>query len=158
MKILRAIAIVLAVLIALLTSVAFGVRMADGPVAMFPGGPFKSGEWVDGPVSDWSFASGVEEIELESGETSRTTWILVEDGEAYIPCSLGVPPGKHWHTDALEKPDAVVRIDGKRYRRRLQKVEDDALQQRLFGVVEAKYGRGPAGGSGTWFFHLAPPF
>ncbi|MDH3214005.1 MAG: hypothetical protein OEM05_16120 [Myxococcales bacterium] len=56
-----------------------------------------------------------------------------------------------------DKPDAVMRIEGKRYRRRLLKVEDAALQQRIGAIATAKYGGGPPGDPGFWFFHLAPP-
>ena len=159
MRLLRWIAIVFAGLVMLVGAVAFGARFADGPIAVFPGGPFASGEWVEDPNVDFSFAANIEEIELESGAspTSRTTWILLDGKRAYIPCSLGFPPGKRWHTEALASPEAVVRIEGKRYRRRLVKVEDDALVQRLATAAGQKYGSGPPGGSGVWFFHLAPP-
>jgi hypothetical protein len=158
MKLLRWIAIATGGLVLLIAAVAVSARFSDGPVALFPGGPFASGEWVD-TVADWSFAAGIQEIELQSGEppTSRTTWILVDGAEAYIPCSLGFPPGKRWHMDALTNPGAVVRIQGKRYPRRLVKVEDEALQQRLSAAAQAKYSGGPPGDSATWFFQLAPP-
>lgn len=159
MKLLRVLAIGLGALVLLIVAVGVGARFSDGPIAIFPGGVFASGEWVGEPVDDWSFAAEIEEIELQSGEppSSRTTWILVDEGEAYIPCSLGFPPGKRWHTDALAKPDAIVRIQGRLYPRRLLKVEDETLQQRLAAGAKEKYGGGPPGDSGIWFFHLAPP-
>jgi hypothetical protein len=159
MKLLRWLGIGLGALVVLLAAVAFGARYADGPIAIFPGGAFQSGEWVREPVDDWSFAGPVQEIELQSGSppTSRTVWILVDGQEAYVPCSLGFPPGKRWHTEALTNPDAVVRIDGRLYPRKLEKVEDEALQDRLRTLAEQKYGGGPPGDSGVWFFHLAPP-
>ncbi len=159
MKLLRWIAIVLGAFVMLVAAVAFGARFADGPIAVFPGGPFATGVWVEDPNVDFSFAADIEEIELESGvpPTSRTTWILLDGKQAFVPCSLGFPPGKRWHTDALTNPEAVVRIEGKRYRRRLLKVEDDALAQRLAAAAQQKYGDGPPGGAGVWFFHLAAP-
>jgi hypothetical protein len=159
MRVLRAIAIGLGVILLLLAATAFGARFADGPVALFPGGPFRSGEWVEDPAADLSFAADIQEIELESGDppTSRTVWILVEDGVAYVPCSLAFPPGKRWHFDALEHPAAVVRIDGKRYRRRLEKVQDPALHARLVEVARAKYDAGPVSEANeVWFFTLLP--
>jgi hypothetical protein len=82
--VLRAIAILLLVLVLLFAAAAFGARFADGPLAVFPGGPFRTGEWVDDPAADLSFAADIPEIELESGAppTSRTVWILVLDGAA----------------------------------------------------------------------------
>jgi hypothetical protein len=158
-KLLRWIAIVLGALVGLVAAVAFGARFADGPIAIFPGGAFATGVWVEDPNVDFSFAADIEEIELQSGAppTSRTTWILLDGEQAFVPCSLGFPPGKRWHTDALTSPEAVVRIEGKRYRRRLLKVEDEALVQRLAAAAEQKYGGGPPSGSGVWFFQLAPP-
>jgi hypothetical protein len=159
--VLRAIGMLLLVLVLAIAATAFGARFADGPVALFPGGAFRTGEWVEDPAADLSFAADIQEIELESGSppTSRTVWILVLDGAAYIPCSLSFPPGKRWHFDALENPKAVVRIDGKRYRRRLDKVQDRALHARLLEVAQAKYADGPVdvGAEGdVWFFLLAP--
>jgi len=160
MKVLRWLVIALVVVVASIALVAFGARFADGPVAIFPGGPFESGEWVPDAQVDWTSAAGLEEIELQSGDParSRTTWILVVDGEAYVPCSLSFPPGKTWHHEALANPEAeaVVRVAGKRYRRRLVKVDDPALEQRLAETVRAKY-TAPPGSAGVWFFHLAAP-
>jgi len=138
--------------------VSFGARFADGPLAMFPGGPFESGEWVEETDVDWTFATDIEEIELQSGDParSRTTWILVADGAAYVPCSLSFPPGKTWHHEALQDPTAVVRVDGKRYRRKLVKVDDAELERRLGELALEKYSPPPSS-DGVWFFHLAPP-
>ncbi|MAE94295.1 MAG: hypothetical protein CL910_06510 [Deltaproteobacteria bacterium] len=128
----------------------------DGPTAMFPGGPLTSGEWIEETEVDWSFASEIEEIELQSGGSSRTTWIAVIGEQAFVPCSLEFPPFKTWHEDALTDPSAVVRVGGKRYRRTLQKVEDAQLQAELEALVEEKYGGSPGDG-GVWFFLLASP-
>lgn len=158
-KILRLLGIVIVVLAAALAAVAFVARYHDGPIAVFPGGPFQTGSIVDDPAADLSFAADVEEIELQSGQppTSRTTWILVEDGEAYVPCSLSFPPRKSWHRNALIHPNAEVRIEGKRYRRRLEKVEDEDLHAKLMQDVAEKYGGLPGTDpSEVWFFHLAP--
>ena len=158
MKILRILGIGIGALVALLAIVLFGARFADGPVAIFPGGPFDSGEFVEDPKASLSFVADIEEIQLQSGGTSRTVWVLVEGDEAYIPVSLSFPPGKNWHRKALTSPEAVVRIQGKRYRRLLSKVEDEALHAKLLAAVAAKY-TVPPGGDPTaiWFFHLAPP-
>ena len=158
MRLLRWLATVIALLVLALAAVAFGARCADGPVAAFPGGPLRSGALVTEAIADWSFASAIEEVELESSGRSRTTWIVVLDGEAYVPCSLDFPPGKRWHHEALEQPEAVVRIEGHRYARRLVRADDEALRARLVEAARAKYGPGPSGGDASriWFFHLAP--
>lgn len=159
MKVLRILGIALGAPVLLVALVAFGARFSDGPVAIFPGGAFESGEWVEDPKADLSFAADIDEIELQSGSppTSRTVWVLVEGGQAYVPCSLTFPPGKSWHHAALDDPQAVVRIEGKRYRRLLRKVEDEALHAKLRAAVAEKYGGLPNDDpSAVWFFHLAP--
>ena len=155
MKILKAIGVALAALVLLVVAVFVGARFSDGPLAIVPGGPLRSGEWVEADRVDWSFAADVEEIEFESGGRSRTTWVVVHEGEAYIPCSLGFPPGKSWHHEILERPEGVVRVDGKRYKRKFLKVEDEALYATLTELVQDKY-TPPPGGGGSWFFHIAP--
>lgn len=134
-------------------------RFLDGPIAIIPGGPLASGEWVDDPAPDFAFAEGIEEIELESSGRSRTTWVLVLAGQAYVPVSLDFPPGKSWHQEALEDPTAVVRIDGRRYRRKLVRVDDPDRKLRLGEIAVSKYGPGPSGGDidRVWFFELAAP-
>ncbi|MCU0668124.1 MAG: hypothetical protein MUF70_02085 [Myxococcota bacterium] len=98
-------------------AVVLSSRYADGPLGPLPGGKLASGPFVTQPVGDWAFATGVAEIEmqLDSQSTSRTTWILVHEGRAYIPAAAEFPPGKTWHRVALEDGRAVLRIDGKRY-------------------------------------------
>ena len=158
MKLLRWLATALVVLALLLAAVAFGARFADGPVALFPGGAFRSGEWVDAPVTDWGFARDVKEIELQldSQKTSRTTWILVKDGQAYVPCSLGFPPMKRWHLVADADGRAVLRIDGKRYPVTLTRIETEpALADALRAEVNRKYGQPPPTSAGVWIFHVS---
>ena len=146
----------LAVIIGILI---FAARFADGPVALFPGGPFQSGELRETPA-DWGFATAVPEIEFESGGRSRTAWIAVVDGSAFIPASTVFPPGKRWHKDALTDPAAVVRIDGTRYPVALARIAPESPQ---FAVVLAKLGEkyaGVPGGDGAdpaeavWLFEL----
>jgi len=156
-KILKAIGVALAALVLLVVAVFVGARFSDGPLAIVPGGPLRSGEWVEADRVDWSFAADVEEIEFESGGRSRTTWVVVHEGEAYIPCSLGFPPGKSWHHEILEDPDGVLRVEGKRYARRFVRVEDEGLKATLAGLARSKYPAPPGGGSGGfWFFHVQP--
>jgi hypothetical protein len=137
-------------------SVAAASRFADGPLVDFlPGGVLVSGAWVEHAPSDWSFVAKEHIVEFESDGRSRRVWILAADGKAYIPASLGFPPFKTWHLRALEEPEAVVRIDGKRYARRLAKINDPALEVRLAEQVRRKYGGPPT--AEAWFFRLDPP-
>jgi len=145
------------VVVALLIGVAFAVaRFHDGPIGLIPGGPLVDGELVARPVSDWDFATDVEtiELQLDGDETSRTTWILVDNGRAYIPCSLGFPPGKNWHLRADDDGAATVRIDGQRYPVVLKRIDDSPVASRLETIVKTKYGRVPPSDAGVWFFSV----
>ena len=145
--------------VAMIALVYFGARFHDGPLGPIPGGPLAAGESVTTPVTDWSFAKDTGEIALQltSQDRSRTVWIFVLDGKAYVPCSLGYPPGKSWHQQALVDGHATVRIDGKRYPVMLTKV-DDAVAQEMGEVTRAelsrKYGTLPPGEGGAWLFSV----
>jgi hypothetical protein len=146
----------LAVLILIVVALFIGARFHDGPLSMIPGGPLASGEIVSGAIDDWSFAEAIETIELQltQDDTSRTTWVLVSDGRAFIPCSLGFPPGKDWHLRADKNGSATVRILGKRYPVTLERLEDPPLESKLGAIVTSKYGGAPSGDAGVWFFAI----
>lgn len=145
------IALVLALGIGL---VVLGARYSDGPLGPIPGGPLVSGVVVSEPVGDWSFANDVQEIALQlaSQTQSRTTWILVSDGKAYIPASTEYPPGKTWHKKALEDGRATLRIDGKLYSVTLAKVQDPAVETSVREVASRKYPSRPPGDA--WLFQV----
>jgi hypothetical protein len=147
----------LAVLVAL---VFLGARLHDGPLGPIPGGPLQSGELVSEPVPNWSFVKDVGEIELqlESQQRSRITWIFFLDGKAYVPCSLGFPPGKSWHEEAAVDGRATLRIEGKRYPVTLTRLDDDAARQigeAARAELTRKYGQLPPSESGAWIFEVA---
>ncbi|HBZ69523.1 MAG TPA: hypothetical protein DEP35_07245 [Deltaproteobacteria bacterium] len=156
MRVLRIIGLFLACVVGLLVVVAFGARFHDGPVGLFPGGPLEAGALEGSPVTDWSFAQTENTIELQllSQQRSRTTWILVHDGAAFIPCAIGFPPGKTWHQHAVQDGRAVLRIEGRRYPVTLQRIEDPELAAALAAIVKEKYGRSPPTGEGVWYFRV----
>lgn len=134
--------------------VVVGARFHDGPLGPLPGGALASGELSREPVADWSFAAEVQEIEmqLETQSRSRTTWLIVHEGKAFIPCSSDFPPGKSWHRSALEDGRAVVRVNGRRYPVTLRRVEDASVLAPVREVGARKYPRRPAGE--LWLFAL----
>ena len=161
MRVVRWLAIAVGVLVLFVASIFVVARFHDGPLGLAPGGPLVAGEVVTAPVGDWGFATAIETVELQlDGESSsRTTWILVEGGRAYIPVSLSFPPGKRWHKAADQNGAAWVRIAGQRYPVTLTRVQDETLRSQLIGVVGNKYSGGPPGQTGTadgvWFFEVA---
>jgi hypothetical protein len=145
--------------IALVTLLFFGARFRDGPLGPIPGGALEAGPEVTEPVGDWSFAKDVGEIELQlaSQTTSRTTWVLVHEGQAYVPCSLGFPPGKSWYKQAVVDGRATLRIEGKRYPVTLTKLDDAEtlqLEPTVRAEVTRKYGQAPPSDAGVWLFRV----
>lgn len=133
-------------------ALAVGARFLDGPLGPLPGGPLTSGAVATKPVADWSFATDVKEIELQldAQRISRTTWILVHAGHAYIPAATQFPPGKTWHRHALEDGRATLRIAGTRYPVMLRKVDDPAVLEAVRAIAAQKYPTGPGGE--VWLF------
>jgi hypothetical protein len=98
----------------------------------------------------------VGEIELQTAqpEVSRTVWVLVVDGELYVPC--GYPQAKRWPEQVARDADAVLRIEGMRYRGRLERVSDPALLERLLAEAVRKYrvGDSPDLRENTWVYRF----
>ena len=152
MVVLRWVVRIVVLFVVLVVLVMVGARFHDGPLGPIPGGSLASGNVVAEPVTDWSFATAIVEIELQlaSQSKSRTTWIIVHEGKAYIPAATEFPPGKTWHRAALEDGRATLRIAGKRYPVTLTKVEDSTLVGTVREVALRKY---PARSGGeVWLF------
>lgn len=128
-------------------------RLHDGPLGLITGGGFASGEWVDGPVADWSFAKDIEtvELQLEGEGTSRTVWIAVAAGRAFVPASLSFPPWKDWHLRAARDGAAVLRIDGRRYPVLLTRHTEGPVFDAGAAAVTSKYTGGTPSGD-AWMF------
>lgn len=132
----------LAVLVIALLVVAVLARRSDGPLGPLAGGPLVAGEPVSEPV-DWAFVEDVDTVELQLLEPprSRTVWVVLHEGAAYIPCGLpGFRLWKQWPHEAVEDGRAVLRSEGRLYRGSLVKVEDAALHRTVADLVAAKYG------------------
>jgi hypothetical protein len=166
--VLRILAVALAVPLVVIAGLVIGARFHDGPVAIFAGGPFTSGELVGGAEPDWSFVRGVREVEFQLLEPprSRTTWILDHEGRAYIPCGYMTTwwgrIWKRWPHEAAKDPRVVLRVDGKLYERRLVRVESGPALEPLLAELGRKYLDGSpvpmeAVTSGyLWIYELAP--
>ncbi|MEZ7982070.1 MAG: hypothetical protein QMC74_20490 [Myxococcota bacterium] len=157
-KLAKILGIAVGVLVGLVALLLIATRFSDGPlVEMLPGGPFTSGEIVMEGPTDWSFLAERPFVDFESAGRSRKSYIFSIDGDVFVGASLGFPPFKTWHKKALENPEAVLRIDGKRYPRLMHKIEDPELRARLKAQGEKKYGGSPDPSADTWFFRLDPP-
>ena len=69
---------------------------ADGPVFVFAGGPFRSGEPVALADLDWAALDARTELELElvAEASSLTLWFSVHEGAAYVACDLDCMDGR----------------------------------------------------------------
>ncbi len=160
MKILRGLGIAVAAVVGLLVAVGIVARFQDGGLGPFPGGALRAGELHSDPQVDWSFAASVQEIDFQLLEPprSRVTWVLVHDGELYIPC--GFPNFrllKQWPHEAMRDGRSLLRIQGMRYERQAVRVDDLRLVAVLAEQLRKKYpiveGYDP---DNLWFFRMDP--
>jgi hypothetical protein len=157
---LRIARLVLAVVLGLVFVVVGYLRYSDGPLGLLSGGELRAGELVIGPDPDWSFAAGVQEVELQLLEPprSRTTWILYHDGRIYIPCGfVNIRLWKQWPHEAVVDGRSLVRIEGKRYARELVRVADPSVRAALTKRIAQKYALDESQlpeSENLWFFRL----
>jgi hypothetical protein len=145
----------------------FVARFGDGPTAILPGGPLVAGELHTGPEPDWSFARDIPVMEFQLLEPpeSRTIWLQVVDGKlyavsGYMNSTIG-KLWKHWPMQAEKDPRAVIRIDGKRYERKIVRLgPNDPALEGIASEIERKYGaplRAEMAASGdAWFYAFEP--
>lgn len=159
MRFLRWLAYALVALVLLGVVVGVAARFHDGPIGPFPGGPFASGTLVTESAVDFTPFGDRDTVELQlvTPPRSRTTWLLVRDGVAYVPCGYPNSGGlKQWPHELLRDGRAVLRIDGKRYERQAVQVTDPAEFQALLELGKAKYGHGDFTPEDLWYFRLEP--
>lgn len=151
-------------------AVAVAARFSDGPIGPFAGGPFRSGEFRTGLDIDSEFLAGTPQVELQLVDPprSRTTHVIVLDGQAYIPSGivkvgpfvfLGQAFWKRWPYDALEDPRVILRANGKLYQGRAIRVMDPQLHSELRALMAAKYHldvEDRPNPAKVWFFRLEP--
>jgi hypothetical protein len=171
------------VIVAAIAAIMITQRVSDGPIEFLQGGPFKTGELVEDPVTDWSFAVNKPvEFELVGFGTSRVAGFIMHDGVAYMTCDLGfmwnrfegrqrlilhlIYIFKRWHQNAVEDGRALLRIEDKIYKANFVKVEDPELNDILKVKLEelgrqyvapAELGPRPAEEpNDVWFFRMDP--
>lgn len=151
----------------------FSLRFHDGPVEFFPwftisiGGPFRSGEPAPSPTS-WDFIRERQEIEFQSLEppVSRTVWLAVHDGRLFILSGyMNTRLGRLWkqwprHIEADSR--IILRIDGRLYPQRMQRITEGPEIVPVMTEISRKYGGGGPGsaaavnGGFVWMFEVVP--
>jgi hypothetical protein len=166
----RWIAVLLALAVGVAVALAAAARLADGPIGPIAGGPFRTGERVAGAAVDWESLADTPTVELQllDPPRSRTTHIVVLEGQAYVPCGivkvgpfvlLGQAFWKRWPGQVAIDPRVIVRSAGRLFEARAVRVTDPALHRTLVSAQSAKYQipfDEPPDPQTAWFFHLAP--
>ncbi len=132
-----------------------------GPWGPFPGGAL-DGEEHPRPAYGFEAAEEVETVAVEvGGESPRSvqTWVLVLDGELYVPADF-FNPGKRWPHQAIAEPRARMRIEDRIYRGRLTRIEDPTTIEALRRATALKYDVAEdswAARIEVWWFRFDPP-
>jgi hypothetical protein len=126
-RILKWAGIVLAVLTLTIVLFLVSARFHDGPLAIVAGGPFKTGELTPAPA-DWSFLTDRSTLEFQTmvPAQSRTVWLAVHEQRLFLVSGyMTTGYGAIWKQwpHYLENDDRIIlRIDGKLYEQRLQRI------------------------------------
>ena len=141
-------------------------RFEDGPNRVFSGGPLVAGELHSGPDPDWSFVSEIPTIEMQllDPAQSRRIWIAEYENKIYVWSGyMGNPIGriwKQWPIQAERDGRAVIRINGVRYERQLQRIQSGEVLDGLTATITGKYPsattRAAVEAGDVWVFEAAP--
>lgn len=170
MKILlRTLLIVLGIALIPATAVAtaaFKQRFEDGPNRVFSGGLLVAGELYQGDEPDWDFVNSIPTIEmqLEEPPTSRRIWVAAYEGKLYLWSGyMNTMVGrlwKQWPVQAEENGRAILRINGVRYERQLQRVQSGPELDGISQIISSKYPsattRETIESGQVWMFEAAP--
>lgn len=119
------------------------VTFGCGPLGPIPGGRL-SGEVFSAPVSDWSFASAVETIQLETRPDdpySVNIWFVSQGSRLWVASGGG--DESKWAQNLAADPRARLRIDGKVYERTAVRADDQAEQDEVLVLYQTKYSSVP---------------
>ena len=121
------------------------MRLSDGPVAVIPGGAFRSGESTPIP-DDWSFLRDRMEVEFQTMEpaTSRTVWVGVHDTRLFLVSGYmttwygGI--WKQWPHYMGDDTRIVLRVDDNLYGLQLKRVMGGPDVAPVLSEFARKYG------------------
>ena len=144
------------------------MRFSDGPFEIFSGGPFTSGELAAAP-DDWSFLKDRETVEFQTMQParSRTVWLGVHDQRLFLVSGyMNTGYGGIWKQwpHYLDSDDRIIlRIDGKLYEQRLQRLMEgpdvvpvlSEFARKYFGGAEGDFTSNASILSGdTWMYEV----
>ena len=144
------------------------MRFSDGPLEVFSGGPFTTGELATAP-DDWSFLAdrGTVEFQTLQPARSRTVWLAVHDQNLFLVSGyMNTSYGGIWKQwpHYLDHDDRIIlRIDGKLYEQRLQRVMEgpevvpvlSEFARKYFGDADGDFTSDESIRSGdTWMYKV----
>lgn len=151
--------------VAAVFTAAIKARGGDGPKYVFSGGPLKSGEIHQGAEPNWEFVKDVSTLEMQLVEPplSRRVWVAEYDGKLYVWSGyMGTTVGrlwKKWPVQAERNNLAVIRVDGVRYERQLNRIKSgeilDGLSQRIRAKYPSQMTRKAVEAGEVWVFELS---
>lgn len=158
---------IIVVLIIAFSAFLFFMRFHDGPIEIFSGGPFSSGEMVTGAEPDWNDHKDRATLQLQSLQParSRTLWLVVVDDRLFVPSAyMNTGFGKiwkQWPHHAVKDGRALIRLDDKIYPRQMIRLaNDDELVPEIVEAIGNKYPGEltveDVKTNNTWLFELAP--
>ena len=146
-KFFKWLAITLGVVVLAFALFLFGMRFSDGPMVVFSGGPFRSGELTAAP-DDWTYLKDRSEIEFQTLDPprSRVVWLGVHDKRLFIVSGY-MTTGygriwKQWPHYLADDDRVILRIDGNLYEQRLERVMSGPDVVPVLSEFSRKYGLG----------------
>lgn len=167
-RVLGFLAVLIGLAILLVVGMWLAARFHDGPLALFSGGSFSSGERYQGPEPDWSFLKDHETVEFQLlvPARSRTTWIVEHDNRIFIPSGyMNSTVGrlwKQWPRQAEADGRAILRVDGRLYERQLVRIRSGDILTPVLAELGRKYAGGQpvplsaVTSDDLWIFELLP--
>lgn len=164
-KILKWTGISISVLVICIAALLGSMRFHDGPLEILSGGPFKTGVPSAAP-EDWDFLKDRATIEFQTMDPaqSRTVWLAAHDQRLFVVSGyMTTNYGAIWKQWPyyLEADDRVLlRIDGKLYEQRLQRIMSGPEVIPVLNEFSRKYGDGQATNADsvisgyTWMFEV----
>ncbi len=131
---------------------------SGGPLGPIPGGALSGDPATGDPPLDALGAAREIELQVDpANPRSMTTWVLVHDGQVYVPAAFA--ESKTWPRLAESDGRVVLRLGGRLWNRQAVRVTDPATLSTLIGELARKYGFDPSGAASqkTWVFRLDPP-
>ena len=164
-RILKWFGIIVGVLALAIGLLLFSMRFHDGPLEILSGGPFKTGELATVPA-DWSFLTDRSTLEFQTMDPaqSRTVWLAVHERRLFLVSGyMNTGYGAIWKQwpHYLENDDRIIlRIDGRLYEQRLQRIMSGAEVIPVLSEFGRKYGAGglasdvSVSSGSTWMYEV----